>query len=145
MKLTTRGQPTPTQEKITRKFAEYNLSVPVSRGRKVPDKLKRLAMQGYTEGSDVDQLALLTGMSRGTMYRWIKEYDKTAPSKKIPVRKLAVVTESSTPAPAPAPASIPIVVRLTSGVTIEFANSRLLDTDFLRSLCALGVGDASSC
>ena len=135
MKLKSANQSSSLQSEIKRRFSEYSRSNPSSKGRRFPLELKELVARGRGEGLKVALLCRLTGVSKGAITRWSE-----AAVKDTEVRKLSVASErpSSTP-------NSSVVIRLSSGVTIEFRDGQSLEVGLLRTLNSLEVSNASSC
>ena len=157
MKLATNVQLTPDLRVLIQdRFAEFNRHSSPSRGRKYPQELKDLVRQGAAAGIKPGELKRLSGMSDtaikgalskkgGQIPRQAAAVPKLVPAvmraaAKAAPRRLEVV-QTTTHAPC---LTQPIVVRLKSGVAIEFADSSQLTSAFLATLSAMEVGHAAS-
>ena len=143
----------PLETKIQTRFAKFNQKVPPAKGRRYPKELRELVKQGRVHGLSAEKICQLTGISKSTAIRLCTVASKASAkrSEKIAVnsspkggvivpRRLEVVGF-----PPDMRLAIPVVVRFTSGVTIELYDTNLLTADLLKNLQTLGVTHASSC
>ncbi len=138
MKLAPANQPiAELQNLIKNRFAEFNRQSSPSRGRRYPHELRELVQRGSAAGIGPMELKRLSGMSE-TAIKCILAKVKTK-AKPLAPRRLEVVglpVEQSTS---------PLIVRLPSGVTIEFADASMLTVTLLSALSSLEVKHAASC
>ena len=130
------------QVRVKAGFAEFNGSSSPSKGRKYPEELQSLVRQAYSEGVELSTLGHLTAASKTALARWCKATEVAParhPTKPLKARRLEVVR------PDVDKRTSSIVVRLPSGVSIEFADGAALGADLLTSLATLGGGHAASC
>ena len=123
------------QVKIKAKFGEFNRTSSPSKGRKYPKELQTLACQASAEGVTLSTLCELTGASSTALTRWCQAVKAPSPRRQLPppkARRLEVVGSDVDKR------HQPIVVRLPSGVSIEFGDGAVLSGDFLVTLATLG-------
>jgi hypothetical protein len=129
------------QVRLKARFTEFNRSSSPSQGRKYPVELQALVRQASSEGIELSTLGQLTGASPTALARWCKAAE-VAPARRLTkplkVRRLEVVR------PDVDKRTSSIVVRLPSGVSIEFADGAVLGADLLTSLATLGGSHAAS-
>lgn len=141
MKLASAQRKTNIEAQIKAAFAQFNRSIPPSKGRRYPVELQILVRQALVEGLKLSDLSRLTGTSVSVMRRWIKSGNsdlKQASDKNAQPRRLEVVGADFRK-----PQDL-TVVRLPSGVSIELPGQASLSRDFLTALAALEVTHASS-
>lgn len=129
------------QARVKARFGEFNRTSSPSRGRKYPKELRALVSQASAEGVELSTLGELTGASSTALARWCQAAKLPPPRRPRPPaksRRLEVVGGDADKRPQP------ILVRLPSGVSIEFGDGAVLSGDFLVTLATLGVNHATS-
>lgn len=129
------------QARVRARFGEFNRTSSSSKGRKYPEELRALVSQASAEGVEISTLCKLTGASSTAVARWCrapKALSSRRPLKPATSRRLEVVGSDI------AKRHQPIVVRLPSGVSIEFGDGAALSGDFLVTLASLGGNHATS-
>lgn len=124
---------------VRRRFADFNRSRPPSKGRRYPDELRQLVCQAAAQGCKVAELGRLTGLSASGVRRWLPKVKATRPA--VAARRLEVIAPDVAP---PLACSSVIVVRLPSGVTMEFAEGRALTSELVTTLMDLEVRHATA-
>lgn len=147
MKLVTAQRADDLLSRIKTRFADFNKASQPRKGRKYPDELMAMVRQAIREGAAAPALCQITGVSSSAMSRWARAAEvEAAPARRPeravrPPRRLDVVGQGT---PKAVPAKGPVVVRLPSGVTIDFADGSALDSGLLAALAALEVSHAAS-
>jgi hypothetical protein len=141
MKLVSSQRSDDLQTKIKSRFAEFNRSSSPSKGRRYPEELQKLVRQALEDGVGPTVVRDLTGISSTALQRWSKAA-KPARARRLTKpsapRRLAVVRDVA------GKRRSPIVVRLPSGVSIEFGDGTDLNADLLTTLGRLGVARATT-
>ena len=140
-------------EKRFTAFNEFNAST--NRKRHYPNDLRQLVCQAGARGMKVLEICRLSGLAPSVVHGWLAKSKALKGARQLEVISLPLPSNQSAavsvPIPAAAQASKPApppasaIVHLPSGVTIEFADSRALDSHLLRVLADLGVNHATSC
>jgi hypothetical protein len=135
--------------KIQTRFAKFNRMIPPAKGRRYPKELLALIKQGSAQGISAEKICKLTGISQSSANRWFTETAK-------PAEKPALISSAKVCTTAPRRLEVvdstpearvvnSVVVRFSSGVTVELYDANLLTLALLKNLQALGVDHASSC
>lgn len=133
MKLVRAPQAFGLQDKIKSRFSEFNRLSPVSKGRRYPEELIALLVEGNQAGIKPALLRRLSGVSGSALHSWLKAGHKVAP------RRLEVVRPTKTQKVAG------ITILLASGVAIELSDSGALTNELLSALNTLEVRHAAPC
>jgi hypothetical protein len=136
MKLVHSERVNDLQAEIKTRFAEFNKTSSPSRGRRYPTALKELIGQAGAQGLKTAVLRRLSGLSLSAINR----YRATSRPRSLVPRRLTVVGARSGEG-----ATTAVVIRLSSGVAIELADSRTLSLELLTTLHTLEVRHAASC
>lgn len=127
------------RSQIRARFAKFNRTSSPPKGRRYPKELQALVSQGAQHGLNLSVLGELTGASSTTLGRWAgraKRCRRSPASKTPSARRLEVAPESARQAP--------VTVRFPSGVSIEFADTTLLSSQFLAILASAEVSYAAA-
>ena len=129
------------QNLIKNRFAEFNRQSSPSRGRRYPPELRELVQRGHAAGIGPMELKRLSGMSETAIKYILAKVKAIAKSKPLAPRRLEVVGLPFEPRQK----LVPLIVRLPSGVTIEFSDASMLTATLLSALSSLEIKHATSC
>ena len=124
---------------IEHRFTAFNQRVPSSKGRRYPRELVDLVCQAAAGGTRPAELSRLTGAATSVVSGWIKAARPSAAP-----RRLEVVKSHGAATAEAKPVATPIVVRLPSGIVVEFFDSEALTATLLTRLSRLEVAHAAS-
>jgi hypothetical protein len=110
------------------RFAEFHQLNPASNRRRYPRELKALVVQAKEKGLRSATICRLSGLSSSAVHR----YSAAGGPKVIQPRRLTIVDTK-----AAQKGKAPVVIRLSSGVSIELSDGSGLSPDLLKSLSAL--------
>ncbi len=141
MKLVSAHRWDELQTKLKSRFGEFNRTSSASQGRRYPEELRALVRQAIAEGADPVALRQITGISPTAMKQWVSGRTPASTrrtDKPSAPRRLEVIDDKASKRQAA------IVVRLQSGITIEFGDRADLNADFLAVLATLGRSHAAA-
>lgn len=128
------------REKVRAAFSEFSKTNPANKWRRFPAELRALVREAYLLGVSKTDLVTLAGISISSVDRWCSG-DSKVKALPVPLEAKARVLEVTGPA-TESPAGF--VVRLPSGMVIEFNEGTVFSAELFTVLCRSEVGHASS-